>query len=461
MTDQTAQNSAPNLPNQDWPIDWLRQTSPYINTHRGKTFVIWFSSTMLEAEGFTSLVHDLTLLRHLGVNLVLAHGMRAQIDKELERCSITPEFGTPKLGTQINNDTQHLRITTTESLPAVAAVTGKIRCQMESSFSTGLPNSPMSGAQITLGSGNFIIAKPYGIRDGIDYQHTGEIRKIRVQKIRRLLDSEMVVLLSPIGYSPTGEMLNLLSEDVAMQAAIELAADKLIYLHSDANSIASDLHELSANDQRDSTRLISNKDSAPVNSAGAISAVIEKSKHACRHGVERCHIVDANKSDALLQELFTRDGSGLLINRGNYDTIRQADTNSVNGIMELIKPLIADGTLVSRTEQDLEREIHNFYIVEREGSVICSASLKTNDGVAELGCLAVHPDFRASGKALEMLEHLVKVAKQNHCKKMFGLSTRTGDWFIEQGFIEASMDSLPKSFQTGNSRGSKLYVLNI
>jgi len=454
MTDQPAQNTALNLATEHWPIDWLRQTSPYINTHRGKTFVIWFSGNMLEAEGFTSLIHDLTLLSHLGVKLVLVHGMRSQIDTELGHCNITPEFGSLK------NDTQRPRITTTESLPALATATGKIRCKLESSFSTGLPNSPMSGAQITLGSGNFIVAKPYGIRDGIDYQHTGEIRKIRVQKIRSMLDSEMVVLLSPVGYSPTGEILNLLSEDVAMQAAIELAADKLIYLHTDADTIASNLHELSANDQRDSSRLLVNS-SDSINSAGSISAVIEKSKHACRHGVERCHIVDAKSRDALLQELFTRDGSGLLINHGNYDNIRQADTNSVNGIMELIKPLITDGTLAPRTEQDLEREIHNFYIVEREGSVICSASLKTNEGVAELGCLAVHPDFRASGKASEMLEHLIKVAKNNHCKKMFGLSTRTGDWFIEQGFVEASVDSLPDSFQTRNSRGSRLYVLNL
>ncbi len=443
MTDQTDQKFA-----SGWPIDWLRQTSPYINTHRGKTFVVWFSGEMLDSAEFTSLIHDLTLLSHLGIKLVLAHGMRTQIDTELARLSIKPQYETD------STTLQSVRITSSESLPVITAVTGDIRCKLESSFSTGLPDSPMSGAQITLASGNFIVAKPYGIRDGVDYQHTGEIRKLRVQKICALLDSEMVVLLTPVGYSPTGEMLNLLSEDVAMQAAIALGADKLIYLHNDADSISKNLHELSATDQRDPAGLVT------ANSE-SLSSVIERSKNACQHGVDRCHIVDANKSDALLRELFTRDGSGLLIDRGDYDNIRPADTNNVNGIMALIKPLMADGTLTRRTEQDLEREIDNFYIIEREGSVICSASLQIYGDTAELGCLAVHPDFRASGKASDMLNHLIKVAKQKHCNKMFGLSTRTGDWFIEQGFIEDTTESLPQARQIEKNRGSRLYTLNL
>jgi len=443
MTDQTDQKFA-----SGWPIDWLRQTSPYINTHRGKTFVVWFSGDMLESREFTSLIHDLTLLSHLGVKLVLVHGMRAQIDAELARRNVAIKFGAD------TNTAQSMRITSTDSLPAITSVTGDIRCKLESSFSTGLPDSPMSGAQITLTSGNFIVAKPYGIRDGVDYQHTGEVRKLRVKKIRTLLDAEMVVLLTPIGYSPTGEMLNLLSEDVAMQAAIALSADKLIYLHGDAASISKNLRELSATDQRDSSGLI-------AENSESIRDIIERSKSACQHGVNRCHIVDANNNDALLQELFTRDGSGLLIDRGDYDTIRSADTNSVNGIMALIKPLMDDGTLAQRTEQDLEREIQNFYIIEREGSVICSASLQTYGDIAELGCLAVHPDFRASGKASDMLNHLVKEARHKRCKKIFSLSTRTGDWFIEQGFKEDNAASIPQSRQIEKSRGSKLYTLNL
>lgn len=180
--------------NGEWPIDWLRQTSPYINTHRGKTFVIWFGGDIFNASGFETLVHDLTLLSHLGVKLVLVHGMRLQVDKELQKRHISPVFNTT------NSEKQQLRVTDADALTAIRSVISELRCQLESAFSVGLPNSPMSGAQISIASGNFIVAKPYGIRDGVDFQHTGEVRRIRKQSIQALLDAGMVVLLSPVGF---------------------------------------------------------------------------------------------------------------------------------------------------------------------------------------------------------------------------------------------------------------------
>ncbi len=462
MTDQIPEH--PRIDQQsDWPIDWLRQTSPYINTQRGKTFVIWFGGEMADSAEFTPLIHDLTLLSHLGIKLVVVHGMRAQIDDELADQQITPDFGSASLQIDQSDSSRHqtpsVRVTATEALPAVRSAVANVRCKLESAFSQGLPNSPMSGAQVTLASGNFIVAKPYGVRNGIDYQHTGEVRKIRAQKIRALLNAEMVVMLSPIGYSPTGEMFNLLAEDVAMQTAIALNADKLIFLHQDANAIDKNTREFSASDPRQSTAFISADAGAAQKQS--LKSVIDRSIQACRQGVNRSHIVDATLDDALLRELFTRDGSGLLIDSGAYDNIRSADTNSVSGIIQLIQPLIEDGTLVHRSKQDLEREIQNFYIIEREGSVICCASLKYYGEFAELGCLAVHPDFRASGKATDILEYLVKTARQNHCHTLFVLSTRSGDWFLEQGFKPDTKATLPESKTIEATRGSKLYTLDL
>ena len=434
-----------------FPVDWLRQTSPYINTHRGKTFVVWFDGEMLCQPQFTALIHDLTLLSHLGIRLVLVHGMRVQIDRQLTLNQILPDFGP-----ETEKNYPRLRITNSNALPSVRNASAEVRCQLESAFSTGLPNSPMSGAQITLASGNFIIAKPYGVRDGIDYQHTGEIRKIRVQKINALLGANMVVALAPIGYSPTGEMFNLLSEDVATQAAIALGADKLIFLHQDTDAIQAlgEVREISASVPLTSSQLHSK-------STDALASVIERALRACRNGVNRSHIVDASQDDALLKELFTRDGSGLLIDSGDYDNIRSADTNSVAGIAGLIKPLIADGTLLHRSEQELERGIQNFYIIEREGSVICCASLNVHNQLAELGCLAVHPDFRDSGKASDMLNYLIKIARQHRCRKLFAFSTRSGDWFQEQGFKPDHIDNLHNVRPIEQSRGSKLYTLDL
>ena len=435
--------------NGEWPIDWLRQTSPYINTHRGKTFVIWFGGDIFNASGFETLVHDLTLLSHLGVKLVLVHGMRLQVDKELQKRHISPVFNTT------NSEKQQLRVTDADALTAIRSVISELRCQLESAFSVGLPNSPMSGAQISIASGNFIVAKPYGIRDGVDFQHTGEVRRIRKQSIQALLDAGMVVLLSPVGYSRTGDMFNLLSEDVAMHTAIGLGADKLMYLHQHGSAIDNSIREISVSDNPAS---LINPTGSDTN-LQSLQTAIESSFKACRMGVGRSHIVDATQRDALLRELFTRDGSGLLIDSGDYDNIRVADPINVNDIIELITPLIEDGTLLPRTKQDLEREIRNFYIIEREGSVICCASLDNYGDSAELACLAVHPDFRASGKASDMLQHLVKLARRQQCNTLFVLSTRSGDWFIEQGFQEDPQASIPTARRTANRRRSKIYTL--
>ncbi len=441
----------------DFPIDWLRHTSPYINTHRGSTIVIWFGGELLNSDGFLHLVHDLTLLSHLGLRLVLVHGMRPQIDSELEKAGIAPSFGPGD--SDANGD--QIRITSTNVIPALQSAMAKIRCQIESAFSTGLPNTPMSGAQVTVCSGNFVVAKPYGVRNGIDYCHTGEFRKFRSRTVGNLLDLGIITLLPPVGYSPTGELFNLQADELATRIGIELQADKLVFLHESAGTRDNGdipLRELSATNINFSSPHLP-EELAPL------AGVIEKSLHACRNGVKRCHIVSSKQDGALLKELFTRDGSGLLIDSDSYETIRSAGTRDVAGIMELIRPLIDQGILIDRSEQGLEREIDKYYVAERDGSVIGCASLtRYEDDQAEVGCLAIHPDFRASGKAAELVQFLANTARRDRCRLLFALSTRSGDWFQGQGFVPAPLDTLPETrnnLRDKSSRGSKLYALNL
>lgn len=450
--------------NNDFPIEWLRHTSPYINKHRGSTFVVWVSGTLISEDAFANLVHDLTLLCHLGVRLVLVHGMRPQIDAELLARGMQPRFGKPPQ-TNSSASKYRVRITDSNAMPAVQSALASVRSNIESVFSTGLPNTPMSGAQVTLCSGNFVIAKPFGVRDGIDYYHTGEIRRIRSPQIKHILDNDMVVLLSPVGYSPTGEQFNLHSEDVATRAAIDLQADKLIFLHDDAHEAGtSDKSNhgnaaLSAALREISATTVNAGNNLPT-AMQPLQGVIDNSIYACRHGVPRCHIVSTSDG-ALMKELFTRDGSGLMIDSGSYDTIRQAVTRDVSGIMALVKPLVDENILVHRSEQELERHINNFYVAERDGSVIACASLTLYGEQAELGCLAVHPDFRASGKAAEIVQHLAKIAVEKRCHSLFALTTRSGDWFREQGFAPDTLENMPTDRQQlhdAAARGSKVFT---
>lgn len=199
-------------------VHWFRHSAPYINAHRGKTFVLMFDGEAVQHENFQHIIHDIALLHSLGIRLILVHGARPQINQNLKASQLQTPFHN------------HRRITTRESLGAVMSASGSIRLQIEALLSMGLANSPMYGARIDVVSGNLITAKPYGIRDGIDFQLSGEVRSVDTDAIQRHLNSQNIVLLGPTGYSTTGEVFNLLAEEVATKTAISLKADKLIFL---------------------------------------------------------------------------------------------------------------------------------------------------------------------------------------------------------------------------------------
>jgi amino-acid N-acetyltransferase len=199
-------------------IQWFRNAAPYINAHRGSTFVLLFGGEIAADARFADLVHDCALLQSLGVKLVLVHGARPQIDAALQQRGIKTPF------------VRDLRITDGTALPVVQEAVGRLRIEIEARLSMGLVSTPMPGSQIRVSSGNFVVAKPVGIHDGVDFCHTGDIRKVDHAAMRTLLDAGHIVLLSPLGYSPTGEVFNLRAEDVATATVAALKADKLILM---------------------------------------------------------------------------------------------------------------------------------------------------------------------------------------------------------------------------------------
>ena len=407
----------------------FRNSAPYINAFRGRTFVIVFSGKAVMRPDFANLVHDLALLHTLGIRLVIVHGARPQIDRRLGEYDEQPQYH------------RHLRVTDTAALERGKEAVGCVRMEIEALFSMGLANSPMAGAHLKVADGNFVIAKPYGVQDGIDYMHTGEVRRIDHVAIQHLLDNAAIVLLSPIGYSPTGEIFNLSAESVASTTATALRAHKLIYL--------SDGVMLQGANKRALRELSVKEAEALVNSGKKINEdlkrILESAVHVCQHGVQRVHIVNNAINGALLQELFTRDGSGTLINADYYEGTRQACIEDVAGIIELITPLEQQGILVRRSREHLEMDINSFTVVERDGMIIACAALYffPEAAAAELACFAVHPDYQNQGRGELLLTYLEKTAAERKVDNMFVLSTRTSHWFRERGFVKTDIESLP------------------
>lgn len=435
----------PNLDQQTF-VRWFRDSAPYINAFRGRTFVVAFGGEVIAEAQFAGLVHDIALLNSLGVRLVLVHGARPQIEERLNQRGVELQY--------LNG----LRVTDAAALACVKEAAGTVRVEIEALLSMGLANSPMAGADIRVASGNYVTAQPLGIRDGVDYQHTGEVRRIDAEAIHRQLDNGSLVLLSPIGYSPTGEVFNLSAEDVATAAAVQLRADKLIHLIDGPGLQGGAGMLLRQLALREAEQFLTQYNNIPERLNKTLSGAI----HACRNGVRRAHLIDRHMEGSLLLELFTRDGIGTLISSDTFEDIRQATIDDVGGVLELIGPMEQDGILVRREREKLEMEIEHFTVVERDGTVIACGALYpfVDDGCGELACLAVHPEYRKQGRGDDLLEYIERQAKGMDIKRLFVLTTRTAHWFLERGFNEASIDDLPMTKQQmyNYQRRSKVFI---
>jgi len=408
-------------------VNWLRHASPYINAHRDCTFVVMLPGDGVAHPNFGNIVHDLVLLHSLGVRLVLVHGSRPQIEARLATRGLTPHYH------------RDMRITDGPTLECVIDAVGQLRIAIEARLSMDMAASPMQGSRLRVASGNFVTARPIGVVEGVDYHHTGEVRRVDRKGIGRLLDERSIVLLSPLGYSPTGEIFNLACEDVAMRAAIDLGADKLI-LYSNEQGLMDDngklVRELRPQQVPNHLQRLGNSYQAELLDAAA---------QACRGGVKRSHIVGYAENGSLLTELFTRDGGGTLVDQEQFEQLREANIEDVGGLIDLISPLEEQGILVRRSREVLEREIEQFTIVERDGLIIACAALYqiADSDSGELACLAVNPEYRHGGRGDELLERIEERARAQGLKTLFVLTTRTAHWFRERGFEPSGVERLP------------------
>ncbi|MEF3192764.1 MAG: amino-acid N-acetyltransferase [Halothiobacillaceae bacterium] len=417
----------------------LRDAAPYIHAHRGRTFVLAFAGEALLEQGLESLASDVALLSSLGVRLVLVPGSRPQIEAELHAAGLRSRFHAG------------LRITGEAELPHVKRAVAVQTVDLIARLSQGMPNTPLEGARLSVVTANLVIARPVGVRDGVDLGWTGEVRRIESRRLTGLLDAGHVILQPCLGTSPTGEVFNLRAEDVAVELAAAIRADKLVFLTESASSLPTQMTLDEAAAWQDSAALSAE---FRLHLASAVQAV--------RRGVGRVHLVDRRNEGALLRELFTREGNGTLVTAEPVEKLRRATIDDVGGILELIRPLEDEGVLVRRPREQLELEIERYWVVDLDGRIIATAALHTfPDGpLAELACLAVHPDYRRGGRASQLLRKIEWEAVKQGLAGLFVLTTHAAHWFIEHGFCKAEVSDLPVSRQViyNVQRNSKVFI---
>ncbi|MBC8024088.1 MAG: amino-acid N-acetyltransferase [Burkholderiales bacterium] len=426
-------------------VKWFRAATPYIHRWGGATFVIAFGGEVLADGEFQQLTHDINVLVSLEVRVVLVHGTRPQIEEQMRQHGVTPHYVAGR------------RVTDDKALACVKEANGIVRVEMEALLSMELANSPMWGADIRVSSGNFVTAKPVGVVNGVDFRHTGEVRKIDADGIRRRLDDSEVVLISPIGFSPTGDVFNCTLEDVATATAVALGADKLIFLTETAGALDPKGRLISELTVREAQEL-----AAANNLPEDVQIYLPCAIKAVSSGVKRAHLISRHVDGALLIELFTHHGIGTMVVPESPERIRPAGQEDVAGILQILEPLEQQGVLVKRSVEQFERDIDKFFVLESEGNILGCAALYPfpERKTAELAALAVNPFYRDGGRGERLLAYAEAKARAMGLKSVFVLSTRTTHWFIERGFVEMDAAWLPeqKAALYNYDRRSKVFV---
>lgn len=403
-------------------VQVLREASPYIHQYRDETFVVLLNHSVMQSASLEVIVQDFALLQSLGVRLVICFESHTRADISQAPISLL-------------------------NLSQIQAQCGIYRSMLEALFSTSLPNTPMANANLQVVSGNFVTAKPMGIIDGVDYQHTGIPRKIDYLGLSHLLDHKHIVLLPDLAYSTTGECFYVPVEDIGTAAAKALRATKLLTF-TDEDTLKNLPKQILLEEAK---KRFFKKPCLALHQAILAS----------NEGIPRSQIINHEKDGALLTELFSIDGCGILITQNPFETIENATIDDVGGIMALIKPLEEKGVLVKRERERLEQEINDFIVIKRDESVLATAALYPHDvDMAEIACVATHPNYQGNGRAATMLGYLEKRAKQQGIKQLFVLTTQSAHFFIEQGFKRSSVEALPKTKQSfyNLQRNSSVFI---
>lgn len=425
--------------NIDNNIEWFRNAAPYINEHRGKVAVIYFSGHCIGDKNFKSLIYDIALLHSLGMKIIIVYGARPQIEKRLKQQKLKSKYS------------DGLRITSKRELDAIIEASSSLRVKIEAMLTMSVASTPMAGSKIKVSSGNYIVAKPYGVRNGVDFKFTGEVRRVETSAIMKQLEDSNCVLLTPLGYSPTGKIYNLNALDVAAKVASETNADKFILIYKKALPKNTPTHLRPKNKASLKWLKKVNQDFSAYISAGNSSVV---------NGVSRAHIVSLATPSAIITELFTATGSGCMITSSEYEVIRRASKKDLGAIMKLIEVPATNGELKPRTAANVEKNIEHYFVLSNDNVTLGCAALipgKTKD-YAELACLVVNESSRGKGIAKRLIDELKKECRVNGYKHLVILSTQSADWFAEYGFgILKSKRQIPehidiKPLPTRNSK---------
>jgi amino-acid N-acetyltransferase len=319
--------------------------------------------------------------------------------------------------------------------------------------------------------GNFIRARGMGVIHGVDFQNSGRIEKILTEPLQQILNQGMIPIFPCIGWNAAGKPYNLSSDEIAMAVAEALHAEKLFFVTNSDGFMETRFvlpPGLVKNSDGRVARLSLEEAQAVLDlnagNADPDLSYLDMALTACRRGTERAHIVDGRMEGAILREIFSNLGVGTMVYGREYEAIRPMNADDIGDVLRLMQPLMAEGVLIKRTEDDLLARQADFVVYSIDDVVhACGALHDYGEGQAEIAAIATNPVYSHLSMGRKILSFLIEKAAKMGMTRVFVLTTQTLDWFERAGFVETGLESLPaKRRQTYNhARKSRIFALEL
>ena len=431
-------------------VDLIREVFYYQSRFDGKTIVLKIDYPILNAPHFPQMLKDLAMLRSTGIEIILVPGAKEWIDAVLKEYDTESEY--------VNG----VRIATQDSIPFIRMAAFDVANRLMTLLTAFQANAVI---------GNFTRARGLGVVNGVDFQNSGKVEKILTQPLQQILDQGMIPIFPCIGWNAAGKPYNLASDEIALAVAEALKAEKLFFV-TDSDGFMDSRFELPQGLVKNSDGRVARLSLEEADEVLALNAgrpdpdlkYLELALRACRQGTERAHVVDGRMEGAILREIFSNLGVGTMVYGSEYESVRPMKTTDISDVLRLMQPLMEEGILIQRTEDDLVSNQADFVVYEIDGVVhACGALHEYGAGQAEIAAIATNPVYAHLSMGRKILSYLVEKASKLGLKRVFVLTTRTLDWFEQMGFVEAPLESLPqkKKQSYNHARKSRIFALDL
>ncbi|HYY31920.1 MAG TPA: amino-acid N-acetyltransferase [Chthoniobacterales bacterium] len=420
----------------------LRGILQYVTGFRDKIFVVAIDGEILGSENFSNILLDVAVLRSLNIKVVLVHGAGYQIEQAAKE--------------------QRIQVSNSDG----AGLVDEATLQISINVAIRLTNQIMEGlTQVDLRAAyaNCIIAHPFGIVRGVDFQYAGKVERVDSKILEVFLDQEIVPVIPPLGFDGEGRTFRVNSDLVALEVAEALHAAKLIFLSANDGLIVNGqrIGHMVAPELEEMLKKIA------ANLPKGLLSKLEHAVQACRYGVPRVHLLNGNINEALLAEIFSNGGVGTMVYSNEYEQVRHLYKKDIRAVMSLIQQSVRNEELIRRTRTEILAAIDDYWVLEIDRHIVGCVAMYTypENKIAELACLYVSRVNENQGLGRKLMSFVENLARQRGFVKLIALSTQAFMYFQQKGgFVEAGPEILPPARRArydASGRNSRILVKDL